>query len=213
MSDALNQADALAFSEAGASARRWEVPLLSFGQNVEDQRPPPTAAEIEAIEAAAHADGYARGLAEGRAEGRRQGAAAIAEEAQRLRQLIAHLAQPLADLDGDVERTLVALTIEVARRLVDEQLQLDPGLTAAAVRTAIASLSPPPREVRVHLHPDDASLLQDLPAPPDVTSWRLVPDAGLRRGDVCLVTENAVVDALLDTRQAGVARALMGEGE
>ncbi len=213
MSDALNKADAVAFGEAGAAARRWEVPLLTFAEPVEDTRPLPTAAEIEAIEAAAHADGFARGLAEGRAEGRRQGAAAVAEEALRLRQLVAHLAQPLADLDSDVERTLVALTIEVARRLVDEQLQLDPGLTAAAVRSAVASLSPPPREVRVHLHPDDASLLQDMPTPPDVTSWRLMPDASLRRGDVRVMTESAVVDALLDTRQAGVARALMGEGE
>lgn len=203
---------------AAAAARRWELPaLLDFASlsaaDEASSSSPPTAAAIEAIEAAAHADGYQRGLVEGLAEGRALGAQAVRDEAQRLRELIAHLSQPLAELDADVERTLIAMTVEVARRLVDEQLQLDPMLTAAAVRSALASLSPPPREVRVHLHPDDAQLLQGLPAPADVTLWRLIGDNTLRRGDVRLVTENAVVDALLDTRQAGVARALMGEGE
>jgi flagellar assembly protein FliH len=212
LSEPLSAAEALIFTEGAAGALRWQMPVLDFVREPEPA-PPPTAAEIEAIEIAAHAEGYQRGLGEGLAEGRRLGAQAVRDEAQRLQQLVAHLSQPLAELDAEVERTLIALTIEVARRLVDEHLQLDPELTAAAVRSAVASLSPPPREVRVHLHPDDATLLQDLPAPADVVSWRVLADSKLRRGDVRLETENAMVDALLDTRQAGVARALLGEQE
>lgn len=213
LSEARYAADAIVNGDSAAGARRWEMPVLSFSTTEEEQQPPLTAAALEEIQAAAHAEGYQRGLTEGLAEGRRLGAQQVRDEAQRLRELVAHLSRPLADLDAEVERTLIALTIEVARRLVDEQLQLDPGITAAAVRDAVASLSPPPREVRVHLHPEDAAILQDFPAPPDVLSWRLVPDATLCRGDVRLVTESAVVDALLDTRQAGIARSLLGEAE
>ncbi|MDB5969843.1 MAG: hypothetical protein JWQ90_2293 [Hydrocarboniphaga sp.] len=209
----MNAPDAILMGDSAASARRWEMPVLNFVNHNEPPTPPLTAEALEEIEAAAHAEGYQRGLVEGLAEGRRLGGQAVREEAQRLAELVKHLSQPLAELDSEVERTLIALTIEVARRLVDEQLQLDPGITAAAVRDAVASLSPPPRDVRVHLHPDDASLLKDLPTPPDVVSWRVVPDKSLRRGDVRLVTENAMVDALLDTRQAGVARALLGDQE
>jgi flagellar assembly protein FliH len=212
LSEASYVPENIMMGDSAASARRWEMPLLSFGAETQQQAPM-TAAALEEIEAAAHAEGYQRGLNEGLAEGRRLGAQAVRDEAQRLRELVTHLSRPLAELDSEVERTLIALTIEVARRLVDEQLQLDPSLTAAAVRDAVASLQPPPRDVRVHLHPDDATLLHDLPAPADVVNWRLVPDNTLRRGDVRLVTENAMVDALLDTRQSGIARSLLGEHE
>ena len=214
LSENLAMPDSILAGDHAASARRWEMPLLSFGSDAPaQQQEPMTAAALEEIEAAAHAEGYQRGLNEGLAEGRSLGVQAVREEAQRLRELVAHLSRPLADLDAEVERTLIALTIEVARRLVDEQLQLDPGLVACAVRDAVASLTPAPREVRVHLHAEDAAILQDMPVPPDVVSWRLVPDNTLRRGDVRLITECATVDALLDTRQAGVARSLLGEHE
>ena len=203
------------FEEAAFSqARRWEMPLLSVAETVEAAPPMPTAEELEAIEKAAYEEGFQRGYNEGRAEGRRSGEQAVRDEAQRLRKLVDHLAQPLADIDADVERTLVALTIEVARRLVDDQLRLDPTLTANAVRQAVASLSTPPREARVHLHPEDAALLAEhLPQPSDIAVWKLVPDRQLQRGDCRLITDSAQVDALLDTRQAGVARALLGDGE
>ncbi|WP_428309446.1 FliH/SctL family protein [Hydrocarboniphaga sp.] len=208
-----NSSDTILAGDRAASARLWEMPLLSFSQDTQAQQQPLTAEALEAIEAAAHAEGYQRGLGEGLAEGRSLGAQAVRDEAQRLRDLVAHLSRPLADLDAEVERTLIALTIEVARRLVDEQLQLDPALVASAVRDAVASLTPPPRDVRVHLHAEDAAILQNMPVPPDVVSWRLVADNTLRRGDVRLVTESATVDALLDTRQAGIARSLLGEHE
>lgn len=201
--------------EDGAQLRRWEMPLLTRSEEiVEPVIAMPTAEELEAIERAAHEEGFQQGYAEGLQAGRASGIAAVREEAQRLRDLIDHLSRPLADLDAEVERTLVALTIEVARRLVDEQLQLDPTLTANTVHQAVASLAQPPREARVHLHPADAALLAEhLPAPPDVSVWRVVPDKQLQRGDCRLLTDSAQVDALLDTRQSGVARALLGDGE
>lgn len=202
-------------SAAAGKAVRWEMPLLSRVEEVVEPPPPmPTAEEIESIEKAAYEEGFQRGHAEGLMAGRDSGLAAVREEAQRLRVLIEHLAAPLADLDADVERTLVALTIEVARRLVDDQLQLDPTLTAQTVRQAVAALAQPPRDARVHLHPADAALLSEhLPPPPDVAGWRVVADKQLQRGDCRLVTDSGQVDALLDTRQAGVARALLGEAE
>lgn len=194
--------------------RRWEVPLFSKVESVEEPPPVLTAEEIEAIERTAHAEGYARGHAEGFEHGHREAVQLVREQAERFRDIVDFLARPLAELDHEVERTLVALTIEVARRLVDDQLQLDPTLTAQVVRDAVASLAQPPREARVHLNPDDAAILAEhLTAPPDVSSWRIVPDRELRRGDCRVLTDNAQIDALLDTRQAGVARALLEEGE
>lgn len=201
-------------AEIASSAQRWELPLLSFGEKVSKAPPPPTAEQLERIEHAAYEEGYARGRSEGHADGRKAGMAEVRTEAQRLRDLFDHVSRPLAEIDAEVERTLVALTIEVARRLVDHHLQLDPELTAHSVREAVASLATPPREARVHLNPEDVAVLEAaLPAPSDVHSWRLVADKQLRRGDCRLVTESGQVDSLLDTRQAAIARGLLGEGE
>jgi flagellar assembly protein FliH len=38
-----------------------------------------------------------------------------------------------------------------------------------------------------------------------------VPDAELHRGDCRVITDSAQVDARLDTREAGIAQALLGE--
>lgn len=202
--------DGVLLAEQAGGATRWELPSLI-------SRPPPappTAKELEAIQAAAYEEGFARGRNDGYATGYGDGAGAAQAQALRLKQLVDHLIQPLAQVDAEVERTLVALTIEMARRLVNQQLQLDPALTAAAVREALDALGAEPRGARVQLNPEDAELVRELlVAPDDEPGWRIVPDATLRRGDCRVLTDSGQVDALLDTREASLARTLLGDGE
>lgn len=205
-------------ADRAGTAERWQVPPLEgWGESaVEESDPPPTAEEIEAIEQTAYEEGLARGLSEGHGkgydEGYASGVAKVNEQVQRLREVLEHLSQPLADLDAEVERMLVALSIEVGRRLVNQQLQLDPTLTATTVNEALKSLSGTPRELRVHLAPSDVEVLKDVLTPPaDMPKWHLIADPELRPGDCRIVTEGAQIDALLDTRQASIARALLGD--
>lgn len=168
----------------------------------------PSAQQIEQIEAEAAREGQARGYAEGYA----QGALAARAEAQRLRQIAQHLAAPVAEIDAQTEQALVALMLELARRLVQQELAADPGKVLGVVRDAVAHLAQPARQVRVRLHPDDARVVGELLAgDTSGEGWSLVPDRQLNPGDCVVDSETARIDARLDTRQAQLAQRLLGD--
>ena len=186
--------------------RAWQLPV--FGQRVAEAQPP-TAEQIDSIEAAAYEEGFTRG----RGEGLAAGAEEVRMQARRLVTLLDHCAKPLAQLDAEVESALVELALQAARRLVQAEFELDPLRMTGTVREAIGALAAMPRELRVLLHPDDARLLQDaLVPPPEVTAWRLVPDASLERGDCRIAGETGWVDATLASRVRSLSQALSVEG-
>jgi flagellar assembly protein FliH len=197
-------AEVLSGDRFQGSAAAWRLP--SF-----DPAPipaPPTARHLEEIEAAAYEEGQMRGYQDGLSAGR----AAAAEETQRLRALLTHLQQPIAQLDADSERALVALMLEVARRLVQQELEADPLKLASIVREAVSRIAHPQRELRIRLHPDDARLCAGALKPDDPAQvWIWIPDASLMRGDCVVETDAGRVDARLDTRQAMLAQGLLGE--
>lgn len=168
----------------------------------------PSAQRIADIEAEAAREGQARGYADGYA----QGAMAARNEAQRLRQIAQHLAAPVAEVDAQTEQALVALMLELARRLVQQELAADPAKVMGIVRDAVAHLAQPARGVRVRLHPDDARVVAELlNNETSGESWTLVPDRQLNPGDCLVESENARIDARLDTRQAQLAQRLLGD--
>lgn len=196
-------------AEQVVNAQRWELPLL---QGFGEASPPPTAEQIDNIERAAYEEGFARGVAEGQAQGYADGARLVREQTERLRAVFDHCAKPLRELDGEVERMLVALAIEVGRRLAQQALQQDPALILGIIHEALGALSQPARDPRIHLHPADVEIVKRASSElPDASGWRLVPDHELMRGDCRIVTDSAQVDARLDTREAGIAQTLLGE--
>lgn len=187
-----------------AGAQRWELPVFNAAP-----APLRTAAQLDDLEAAAHEEGFARGHADGLAAGM----AEMQQQAQRLRQLLEHCAQPLAQLDADVEAVLVELALRAARQLVQQEFEIDPARMAATVNEAVAALVVVPRELRVLLHPDDARLLKDiLVRPAEVAAWRIVPDPTLARGDCRIAGDSGWVDATLATRERSLAQALLDDG-
>lgn len=188
-----------------ADLPRWQLPSFD---GLAGGNGPRTAAQLDAVEAAAHREGLQRGHAEGFAAGQK---AALAQ-AQRLQALVDHIARPLVHLDDEVEHALVDLAAAIARRILHDELQTAPERVAAMVREALDGLPPQLRSVRLRVHPDDAVLLRAQLAPPaDVKDFEIVADAELKRGDCRVLTESALIDARLDRRVRVVAQALAGE--
>jgi flagellar assembly protein FliH len=100
----------------------------------------------------------------------------------------------------------------VARQVIYHELKTDPGLVVAAVRKALGVLPAGTRDVRLHLHPDDAQLVRELlPAGQEQGGWQIFEDVVHDRGGCRVSTETSQVDATLESRLARAAAAVLGE--
>lgn len=158
--------------------------------------------EREAFDAA-HAAGLAEGRVAGQLEARRR--------AERLDSMLSNLAQPFADLDKEVEQQLVDLALALARQLVRRELRIDPTQVIAIVREAVSVLPVSVRDVRVHLHPEDAAIVREYLAPTEnVRAWKLIEDPVMMRGGCQVATSTSRVDARLETRLGKLVAELIG---
>lgn len=193
---------------------RYELPSIS-GMPVQARRAGKTVQELEDVEKRAHDEAYAQGRAEGLASVERETRSQLQQlqaRIDRLDAIINTLARPLQELDAMVEDQLVQLSLTVARHLVRRELRIDPSQVIAIIRETVALLPASTRDVRVHLHPEDAAVVREkLAAPAGERVWTVVEDPVLGRGGCRVTTDTAQIDARLETRIGTVVSALLGE--
>ncbi|MES2683675.1 MAG: FliH/SctL family protein [Pseudomonadota bacterium] len=187
-------------------ATRWNKPVFDAPLSKA-----PDAAQQQARNVALEAEAQARGFASGQSAGFAQGLRAAEGLVQQLRETLDALAKPLASVDAEVERVLVSLTLEAARRIAQQELNLDPAKVAAVVRDAVSSIGNGARNVAVFVHPDDYAALADVLADQTTSAegWRLVADPEVLPGGCRVESEQASVVASLDARAAGLAHTLL----
>lgn len=196
-----------------ASWQSWALPDVDApadAQTVQGAIHPPgplTAEQIEEIQRQAYDEGFAQGRRDGLASAQCE----IGAQVERLCQLMSTLAQPLAELDVEVEQQLLALSLAVARQLVRREIKTDPGQVMAAVREAMAVLPISARKVRLHLHPEDAELVREaLSLGEREQGWQIVEDPAVARGGCRIVTDSSQIDATVEARMQAVITAVMG---
>ena len=183
----------------------------------QEQRQWPTAEEIEQVHENArkegfeagrtegYAEGHAQGLREGFASGEAEAREQLTAQADALTQAIASLDVALADLDQQVADELIALAVELARKMCLHSIHR-PENVRALVQDALQQV--PQKHVQLHLHPQDAAhvrarLLEGL----DETQQRIVEDDTLTPGGCILLGEGTHLDASVQTRW----RRILGE--
>ncbi len=168
---------------------------------------PPTVSGLADLQAEAHAEAFAQGLAEGREAGRGE----VRAQVERLAGMFYDLAKPFEALNAEVERELLTLAMALARQIVRRELKTDPTQIIGIIRDAIAALPVAAREVRVHLHPEDASVVRQNLAPTESErAWTIVEDPVMARGGCQITTTTSRIDARLETRLAAILSELMG---
>jgi len=82
----------------------------------------------------------------------------------------------------------------------------------AILRESLALLPAAAREVRVHLHPEDAATVREhLTAPTNGEAWTIVEDPTLSRGGCIVHSQSSRIDARLESRIAAVAASALGD--
>lgn len=178
-----------------------------------------TAAQGEAERIIANARGAAadieraareRGLAEGRT-------LAAAEVAREVEPLYRQLAETLAEINElrpqlamQAEQELIALAVEIAKKVVHREVAVDREVCVTLARVALARLHA--RAVAaVHLHPEDYAHLSAHRERLEMgASIELVEDRTVGRGGCLVRTEMGDVDARIEQQFAEIERGFMG---
>lgn len=166
------------------------------------------AAELERLRDAARAEGFARGLEEGRAVGRDE----LIAKGRQLEPLLRALSSPMAELDAALENEVVTMIQALTRQLVRREIKADPGQIVAVVREALGALPVVTHNARIHLHPDDVALLDEVRAGrEDECRWQLVGDPLISRGGCRVETDDSRVDATVEHRMAMLFAQVFGD--
>jgi flagellar assembly protein FliH len=189
---------------AAASAEVWAAPDVG---NPSARAPMPTVTGLADLQDEAYKEAYQQGLAEGREAGR----AEVRAQVERLSGMFYDLAKPFEVLDMEVERELLTLAMALARQIVRRELKSDPTQIIGIVREAIAALPVAARDVRVHLHPEDAAVVRENLAPTESErAWGIVEDPVMARGGCQVTTATSRIDARLETRLGAILSELLG---
>ena len=118
----------------------------------------------------------------------------------------------MADLDEQVEKQLVDLAMSAVRQLFRRELKSDPGHVIGVVREAVQLLPVASRDIKVHLHPDDAALLRESLSKADGdTAWAIIEDPLISRGGCRISTDTSQIDARNETRLHDLIASITGE--
>jgi len=172
-----------------------EVPL--------EEVQPLTLEELEAIRQEAYNEGFATGEREGfhstQLQVRQEAEEALAAKLAGLEQLMAHLLEPIAEQDTQIEKTLVHLVAHMARQVIGRELRSDSSQITHVLREALKLLPMGADNIRIHLNPQDFELAKALRERHE-ESWKLLEDDALLPGGCRIETAHSRIDATMETR-------------
>jgi len=172
-----------------------EVPL--------EEVQPLTLEELEAIRQEAYNEGFATGEREGfhstQLKVRQEAEEALAAKLAGLEQLMAHLLEPIAEQDTQIEKTLVHLVAHMARQVIGRELRSDSSQITHVLREALKLLPMGADNIGIHLNPQDFELAKALRERHE-ESWKLLEDDALLPGGCRIETAHSRIDATMETR-------------
>lgn len=200
-----------------AAVQRWTIPEVGSGPVIgraRDERKSNTPNTVDLLKQALQ-EGEARGYQEGLAKAQTQNQAVLdilVARVQQLDSILQLLGQPLAQLDAEVEKELLHLTLAVGKQLARRELRVDPTQVIGIIRESLSQLPAAARDVRIHLHPEDAATVRErLAEPTNERAWAIAEDPTLTRGGCVVRTETSQIDVRLESRINAVIANALGE--
>jgi flagellar assembly protein FliH len=202
-------------SEAEAPVARWDLPAVEGAA-----MPRPGVKGVNVMHLSiVEREAWEHGFKDGHVEGVRKGEAELAKRINEvnvkiaaLEAIIGALAKPLEQLDEQVETELTRLALTVAKHLVRRELKIDPAQIIGIIRHTVSLLPLASRNIKVHLHPDDAAVVREkLAAPQGEQQWQLSEDPLMARGGCRVTTDNSSIDARFETAVAAALSGLLGD--
>lgn len=159
--------------------------------------------EAAALREAARQEGYQSGFDLGRIDGLKAGRETAEADgrilAMQLARAISRFDEGIADLERATANEILALALEVSRRVIHQTVEVRPQIVLEAIREALTHL--PAQHGTIHLNADDAALVRSQAGEQlGRAGHRIQEDPQLGRGDVVIETGGTHLDARLATR-------------
>lgn len=167
-------------------------------------------AHYSAQAARAEAEGYARGRADAESAARQAAEQRIATALNALSEALESVRMHEERWTANAEENISALSIVVARHLVQREVEADPEIVRGLVQRALSQF-PMDQLVTVRLHPDDVAVCGTLLGPDAagrVRDARWIPDAHMTRGGCLVEGRERIIDGRVDTSLERAYRAI-----
>ena len=187
---------------------------------------PPTAEEVEAIRAAAHAegfsqgqqeghaqgaevglingheDGFAKGLEEGTTKGLATGEEQVQQHLNNWISLLESIQDPVANVEQALEKELVLLAVSLAKGVIRSEVKTNTDLIFQALSEGLKALPIQEKHYQIHLHPDDIELVNSHFSAEEITKhrWDFIESPELSAGGCEIVTQSNAVDITVERR-------------
>ncbi len=198
-----------------ADAQRWDLPSVEGAPLPRAGAKGVNVMHLTLVEREAWDHGYRDGHVEGVRKGEAELGKRIAEvdvKIAALEAIIGMLAKPLAELDAQVENELTRLSLAIAKHLARRELKIDPAQVIGIIRHTVGLLPLAARNIRVHLHPDDASIVREkLARASGEQDWQLTEDPLMARGGCRITSDQSSIDARFEASVATVMSNLLGD--
>lgn len=139
-------------------------------------------------------EAYAAGFEMGRREGIDSARKDTADVVQRFVQVANSLEVSQEDFDRELSNELAELAAKLARHIVGRELVTSPDLIVGMVERIVESLPYGEQKLCIHLHPDDATALNDHLAAGEAKQWRIREDVTLARGDCRVEGQDSLIE-------------------
>ncbi|MCW5966838.1 MAG: hypothetical protein KIT83_22555, partial [Bryobacterales bacterium] len=126
----------------------------------------------------------------------------------RLAQSLSELARARQDVLAQTDTDLVHLSVAIAEKVLNRQLQMDADAMRGIARAALERIAGRPVHA-VRAHPEDLDALRQELSGAETKGLRLVADASLGRGSLLFETEHGTLDCSIATQLEEIERGLV----
>lgn len=179
-----------------------------------EQVKPLTLEELEAIRQDAYNEGFATGEKDGFRAGqlkaKQESEAVLTTRLMAMETLMAHLFEPIATQDQDVEEAMVGLVEHIVREVIQRELEIDSTQIRQVLTEALKLLPMGAENIRLFVNPQDFDLIKALRERQEA-HWRILEDASLMPGGCRVESEVSRIDASVETRLAQAIKQLLDQ--
>lgn len=174
------------------------IPVYAPPASAEPDEPPEKTVDLARLEKEAYENGFAQGEKAGMEIGRQKAEAQM----RRYAESIAELSTLRSSLYLQIEHEVVKLAVEVAKKIVHREIQVDRDIIQTLVRVALSHVAEK-SAVTIHVSPADYNYLLEHRAELAQTEGRdiaLLADKSIERGGCLVQTECGDIDARIEEK-------------